>query len=240
MQYLDESDQTAAIKELIEKFLKPAGEHYTDEVIYRYLLNKGDAVGGTMRNRIGALGQEKLIRAIISCMNVQGIVYDWMPNEPGSFVWKKMTDNDAGIEKTMKTIHWSQDGKERILAFNLNIPIVKKNVDICLFEAAIQNYNKGKVVNSVEKTIMLGELKGSIDPAGADEHWKTANTALDRIRTRFAGAGYAIQTSFVGAAIASAMAVEIYEQLEAEIMTNAANLTDSSQLTEYCNWLLSL
>ncbi len=29
-----------------------------------------------------------------------------------------------------------------------------------------------------EKTLMLGELKGGIDPAGADEHWKTANTVL--------------------------------------------------------------
>ena len=24
---------------------------------------------------------------------------------------------------------------------------------------------------------MLGELKGGIDPAGADEHWKTGNAA---------------------------------------------------------------
>lgn len=56
---------------------------------------------------------------------------------------------------------------------------------------------------------MLGELKGGIDPAGADEHWKTANTALDRIRNSFANVGYSVKTSFVGAAIANAMAVEI-------------------------------
>jgi hypothetical protein len=31
----------------------------------------------------------------------------------------------------------------------------------------------------------LGELKGGIDPAGADEHWKTARTALQRIDDAF-------------------------------------------------------
>ena len=32
---------------------------------------------------------------------------------------------------------------------------------------------------------MFGELKGGIDPAGADEHWKTGNSALVRIRKAF-------------------------------------------------------
>jgi type II restriction enzyme len=31
-----------------------------------------------------------------------------------------------------------------------------------------------------------GAKQGRIDPAGADEHWKTAHTALNRIREAFA------------------------------------------------------
>lgn len=237
MQYLSQDDQTAAIKELIEKFLKPAGENYIDEVIYRYLLIKGDAVGGTMRNRIGALGQEKLIRIILSCMNVQGIIYDWVSKEN---IWTHKSENDIGAEKIIKAICWNCGHGDRILAFNLNIPVIKKNVDICLFEGNAKNYDRGKIVKDVNRIIMLGELKGGIDPAGADEHWKTANTALERIRTGFANSGYAVQTSFVGAAIAKAMADEIFEQLQTGIMTNAANLTNNNQLVEYCNWLLKI
>jgi len=75
LQYLSEDDKTAAMEELIEKFFKPAGDNYIDETIYRYLLIRGDAAGGAMRNRIGALGQEKFLRTILSCMNVQGIDY---------------------------------------------------------------------------------------------------------------------------------------------------------------------
>lgn len=240
MKYLDDDDQTAAIKELIEKFLKPAGKDYIDETIYRYLLIKGDAVGGTMRNRIGALGEEKLIRAILSTMNVQGIEYDWMANIQGNFPWAHMSDEDVEIEKNMKALHWKNSKGDRVLGFNLNVPVVKKNVDICLFACNIDEYEKGKIVKKTERAIMLGELKGGIDPAGADEHWKTANTALERIRTGFASVGVDIKTSFVGAAIENAMSIEIYEQLERGILSNAANLTDNNQLTEYCKWVLNL
>ena len=62
-----------------------------------------------------------------------------------------------------------------------------------------------------------------------------------RIRTSFSSIGMEkIKTSFVGAAIATAMAKEIYEQLQKKILTNAANLTNTEQMTEFCNWVLSL
>lgn len=240
MNYLDEDDKTLAIKELIENFLKPAGENYIDETIYRYLLVKGDAMGGTMRNRIGALGQEKLIRALLSSMNVQGITYKWLSNESKKSSWKDKEEDDAGIEKTMKAIYWKNKNGSRVFAFNLNIPVVGKNVDLCLFDCDTDEYDYGTIVKATNKVIMLGELKGGIDPAGADEHWKTANTALDRIRNAFTGVNLPIKTSFVGAAIENAMSQEIFDQLNNATMTNAANLTNNNQLIEYCNWLLKL
>lgn len=240
MSFLTESDQTAAIKELIAKFLEPAGNKYIDEAVFRYLLIKGDTVGGTMRNRIGAIGQEKLIRAVLSCLSVRGIAYHWMPND-GKCSWSPQPENDLDIEKTLKALYWKNNLGDRVLAFNLNIHAVKKNVDICLFNCTPKSYDHGKIVLQSNKIIMLGELKGGIDPAGADEHWKTANTALSRIRTSFSSIGIStLKTSFVGAAIAASMAEEIYEQLQKKILTNAANLTNMKQLTDFCNWILSL
>ena len=87
---------------------------------------------------------------------------------------------------------------------------------------------------------MLGELKGGIDPAGADEHWKTANSALERIRKGYGLVGRSVLTSFVGAAIEKAMANEIYQQLVDGKLSNAANLTNNDQLVEYCNWIIDL
>lgn len=241
LQYLNNDDRTLVIQELIDKFLKPAGSEYVDETIYRFLLTKGDAVGGIMRNRIGAMGQEKLVRCILSCMNVRGIPYEWVDGSNGKFMWLAKRNDDSGVEKTLKALYWTNSYGSRVLGFNMTNSIVRKNIDISLFNADKTYYEQGKIAkNHPPMAIMLGELKGGIDPAGADEHWKTANTALDRIRTNYATKGLQIKTSFVGAAIERAMAGEIYSQLISGIMTNAANLTNTNQLVEYCNWLLDI
>lgn len=241
LQHLNSEDQTLVIKELIDKFLKPAGTAYIDETIYRFLLTKGDAVGGTMRNRIGAMGQEKLVRCILSCMNVRGILYEWVDKTNSTFKWFPKRNDDAGIEKVLKALYWTNAKGPIVLGFNMTNSIVTKNIDICLYDTDKVGYEQGKIAKRhPEKAVMLGELKGGIDPAGADEHWKTANTALERIRTTYTAKGLQIQTSFVGAAIERAMAGEIFTQLTNGIMTNGANLTNIDQLVEYCNWLLDI
>jgi hypothetical protein len=86
----------------------------------------------------------------------------------------------------------------------------------------------------------LGEIKGGIDPAGADEHWKTANSALTRIRDAFKRNDCHPHTFFTGAAIETSMAKEIYSQLQNKELSNAANLTNEQQVVSLCSWLLDL
>lgn len=83
-----------------------------------------------------------------------------------------------------------------------------------------------------------GELKGGIDPAGADEHWKTARSALDRVREVFGGNPPAL--FFVGAAIEWAMAREIFADLQTGRILYAANLTVPEQVADLASWLVSL
>lgn len=110
-----------------------------------------------------------------------------------------------------------------------------------MMDASKEIFNMGKIAkDNPTKAIMLGELKGRIVPAGTDEHWKTANTALERIRTSYSSVGHTVQTSFVGAAIEKAMANEIFDQLSNGTMTNAANLINNDQLVDYCNWIIEL
>jgi type II restriction enzyme len=117
-------------------------------------------------------------------------------------------------------------------------------VDLCLFNAAPERMIFGTDRNSChfeyERYIALGELKGGIDPAGADEHWKTASTALERIRSAFSSRKLKPKTFFIGAAIEKAMAAEIFEQLSSGILDNAANLTDEDQLVSVSNWLINI
>jgi type II restriction enzyme len=237
--YFTEDDKVKAIEGLIDNFLEPAGKYFVDEVVYRYLLIKGDSLGGSMRNIVGAIAQQKLVRALLSNLSVSGRSYRWLDNKTKG--WEEKPVNDFSIEEHLKALSWKNPrGKHRILSFNLNIPIVKNNIDICLFNADTEEYNNGEIVNSPEKILMLGELKGGIDPAGADEHWKTGNTALNRIRESFAKHNLKIDTSFIAAAIEKKMATEIYTQLQNKTLSNAANLTIDEQLVSYGDWLLKL
>jgi type II restriction enzyme len=235
--YFTEDDKIKAILGLIENFLEPAGSGFVDEVVYRYLLIKGDSLGGSMRNIVGVIAQQKFVRTLLSNLSISGTNYQWLDNKTKK--WEEKPTNDFAIEENLKALSWKNPkGNNRVLAFNLNIPIVKNNIDICLFNADTELYANGEIVNTPEKILMLGELKGGIDPAGADEHWKTGNTALNRIRESLAKHNLKIDTSFIAAAIEKKMANEIFVQLQNKTLSNAANLTIDEQLVNYCNWLL--
>jgi len=239
LNYFSDEDKHKAVLGLIENFLEPAGKCFVDEAVYRYLLIKGDSLGGSMRNIVGAIAQQKFVRTLLSNLSVSGTGCKWLANNANA--WEEKPDNDFSIEGQLKALSWKNPkGQTRVLTFNLTVPIVKNNIDILLFDTSAEDYDNGLIVNTPEKILMLGELKGGIDPAGADEHWKTGNTALNRIRESFAKYNLKIETSFIAAAIEKKMAAEIFAQLQNKTLSNAANITIDRQLVGYCDWLLKL
>jgi hypothetical protein len=230
-------DKVEAINGLIKNFLEPAGEKFVEELVFRFLLTRGDALGGSMRNIGGVLAQRKLTRAIISTLTIAGVHYMWQHSKTRQ--WADMTDDDSEIEFSLRGLSWEGEGKPRTLIYNLTVPLVKNNVDMCLFNLSPEALQATEY-KSVESYVALGELKGGIDPAGADEHWKTARAALDRIREAFSKTKHSPHTFFIGAAIEKKMATEIWDQLEKGLLTNAANLNDPNQIASVSRWLCTL
>ncbi len=239
MEHLTDSDKKKAVAELVEKFLEPAGKDFVDELVFRYLLIQGDSLGGSMRNIVGAMAMQKLTRALISALAISGIKYKWLDNRSTKKEWLDGNPDDYDIETNLKAIAWTWKRKNRILAYNTTVPIVKKNIDIVLLDGKMEEFDNGLLL-CPKRYLMLGELKGGIDPAGADEHWKTANSALGRIRTAFRNKRLAPKTMFIAAAIENSMAEEIWAQLVSGKITNAANLTDDEQIAHLCRWLIKL
>lgn len=236
--HLTDNDQKGAIADLIEKFLEPAGKDFVDELVYRFLLTKGDALGGIMRNLAGSYGEKKVIRGLISSLALKGMQFKYLNKQ--SRTWVEGDHADTTIEENTRGLYWQIEDKHRTLVLNLTPPFLSKNVDLCLFDGKYSEYsvNNGSSIHKTpDKYIALGELKGGIDPAGADEHWKTANTALERIRTAFKEYKLTPHTFFIGAAIERSMAQEIFKQLKTKTLTNAANLTVEEQLVSICYWL---
>ena len=189
-----------------------------------------------MRNIGGFMAQCKLSRCVISCLRITDRKALWLNSDRDT--WETLPQEDAGIETRLRGLHWEMGGQDRTLIYNLTVPLVNNNVDLCLFN------QKPKLIADTKRNaqayIALGELKGGIDPAGADEHWKTARTALSRITDAFMKHQETPKTFFIGAAIEAKMACEIWDMLESDTLSNAANLTVDDQMTTISEWLCAL
>lgn len=235
--HLEEADKIEAIAGLIGNFLEPEGDNFVEELVFRFLLTKGDALGGAMRNVGGFLAQCRLTRSILGHLRIAGHQCRWL--ESGKTNWQDLSDDDADVELRLRGLSWTGPSGPRSLIYNLTVPIVRSNIDLCLFDRAAEALTK-ETHSDATAYLALGELKGGIDPAGADEHWKTAHTALNRIRIAFAKAKARPVTFFIGAAVAAKMATEIWSLLKRNELENAANLTDDAQLASISRWLCSL
>ncbi len=234
--YIHEEDKDNLISEFIQKFLTPAGDSYVDELVYRFLLTKGDSIGGSLRNLAGTLAMKKISSTIISTLRLFEIPFYWQ--KISNKVWYPSNDLDD-IDIEVNGINWLRNKQKRTLIFNKRSPLVKKNIDLLLLNCDY-SIQKEVLSKSPELIIALGEVKGGIDPAGSDEHWKTARTALTRIRQEFSNIEKFPFTFFIGAAIENSMSIEIWNQLENGTLSNAANLTDDDQLASIINWLCYL
>jgi hypothetical protein len=234
--HLDDADKEGLIKHFIKDVLEPNGENYIDEIIYRYLLSLGDALGGKMRNIVGSIAGEKLSRFLIAQLTIQGIEFSFFTKKTN---WLSGTDFELQYAEKIKAIRWKTEKSERSIVYNINVPQVRKNIDIVMLSKYIPGVTASALSGSLavkDNYLAIGELKGGIDPAGADEHWKTANTALERVGNAFDNQ---LDLFFIGAAIAADMASEIFTQCSERKLSNAANLTNDEQLSSLCAWLIS-
>lgn len=215
---LTDTELNGAAKKVLTRIHKEAGSEFRENILYRYLLTRGDALGGSMRNLTGSSAGTKLTEKILERLS-------------GSK--KKIQIIKSKVGKVQRVI-WNG----RTLLFDVTPRLVGKNIDVILIKSGGTEV-PGKELLSVKRNYLaLGELKGGIDPAGADEHWKTANSALGRIRTAFGRNTPPL--FFIGAAIEAAMAKEIFKQLKSGKLTHAANLNTDEQVDDLVDWLLSL
>ena len=217
--------------------LAVSGVNFVEELVFRFLLTRGDTLGGSMRNIGGFMAQKKLTRSIIAHLRLAGKTCKWLHSE--SNAWSDLPEDDADIELHLRGLCWESRGKSRTVVYNLTVPFFRNNVDLCLFDCRAEDLDREKY-KEPGLYIALGELKGGIDPAGADEHWKTARTALDRIHKAFAKHKLKPHTFFIGAAIEPKMASEIWSLLKRGVLENAANLTDEDQIASITRWLCGL
>lgn len=189
-----------------------------------------------MRNIGGFIAQRKVTRALIGWLKLSKTPCFWL--DGSSRGWSEVEEDDPDIETRLRGLSWAGEGKRRTLVYNVTVPIVGNNIDLVLMNSAHSDWKTTQTAPT--SYIAFGELKGGIDPAGADEHWKTARTALSRIREAFGKKKLVPHTFFIGAAIEAKMAKEIWQLLRDNTLENAANLTNDDQISSLVQWLCQL
>lgn len=85
-----------------------------------------------MRNIIGKLGQKKFDLTLVNALREMGVdschcLY------PGNKQWEQINICGAAADlHPFRGLSWRICGKNRVLVYNLTVPLVKKNVDMCL------------------------------------------------------------------------------------------------------------
>ncbi|HUS39708.1 MAG TPA: AvaI/BsoBI family type II restriction endonuclease [Pirellulales bacterium] len=224
---LSHEQENRALDRILGMLAAGGGDQWRDELLYRFLLTRGDSLGGAMRNVTGAVAGRKLVASIMRALNARQI-------KP------ELTKSTAG---KVQLLRW----ENRLLAFDKTPRFIGNNIDVILLDVTGTTASFRELLESPARFLACGELKGGIDPAGADEHWKTADSALGRIREVFREqdsekslAGKKVQMFIAVAAVEEVMAREIFEQLQSGKLSSAANLTVPAQLQELAAWLVDL
>ena len=210
----------SALTTILKLIEKKAGKDWREELVYRFLLTRGDSLGGMMRNLTGALAGRKLTGAVLAALKAKRI-------EP------EIVNSVRSPDKVVRVV-WPG----RLLLFDKTPGLLGNNIDVILLTTDNGKRAEKDRLSHPEDYVACGELKGGIDPAGADEHWKTAASALERVRKKFKKITPAL--FFVGSAIEESMAREIFDQLRDGRLTYAANLTVPDQVRDLARWLVTL
>ena len=136
---------------------------FQEEFLGRFLLSRGDTLGGSMRNVGGFLAQCKLTRAIIAHLTLAGKNCQWLASD--ATAWAPLPKDTTDLELHLKALSWQVRDSPRTLSYNLKVPLVRNNVDLCLFNVAPEGLGL-QTFGSAAAYLALGELKGGIDPAG--------------------------------------------------------------------------
>lgn len=191
-------------------------QNYLNELERYYLMSAGETIGGKIRNIIGKKGNDIFIEYIKNYFYINNINYE-------------VIEKNGNVQKIYTN--------KLVILFNKKPNFIGKSVDFMV----LKKYDDGSYnIEDHHQYISVGELKSGIDPAGADEHWKTAATALKRIHQSFVKEGIdSPNIYFIGGAISKHMASEILQNIENDKLKYAANLNYQEQMENIIEHLLN-
>ena len=222
---------------------------------YRHIVmmtaNLGDSLGGTSRNEVGRIAMTRVIKPLIRHLYSKGNLSQILYSLKGKIVVNDSDDDeiesDGAVKRKLLKVTPDTD-IETILEEFETFRVTYHKLEVTngsklLFNRQLrwkadtgEEHKVGPdLFSSVDDNDMLwaAELKGGADPAGSDEHWKTATEALDRI-IRAAEATNRQQPllSFIATILVGRVAQDAQNWIDQGKLTSVYNLTQMYQKQE--------
>jgi hypothetical protein len=212
--------------------------------IQMMMANVGDSMGGIARNEVGRVAMMRVVNPVIRRFAEQGrlsmIAYSLKgritspEDEEGSGASSQqrlVVTPEADIETELARFE-----EYRVIYHELemsNGSHLLLNRQLSWDAPSGESYRIGPDLHSQVEPIEMywaAELKGGADPAGSDEHWKTATQALQRIKDAASKTERQPPLlSFIATILVDRVAREAQDWLNNGILTSVYNLTKMYQ-----------
>lgn len=215
--------------------------------IQMFMANLGDSLGGSSRNEVGRVAMALVLRPLIEGLWQRGFLESFTFSVRESLVPGRSRDKERTVVSTpdLNLTAVLDDAEARFVKYQ---QVQAKNGVSLLVDKQIRWRNKmGEILEASADLHSLkhspesgtdvlwgAEVKGGADPAGSDEHWKTASRALARtIEAARQSEHPKPPLSFIGTTIVQTVALEIKAWIERGDLVSAYNLTKIIEQPDY-------
>lgn len=209
------------------------------------LTNVGESLGGSWRNEIGRLAYAEVLRMLVIYLFERHWLVEIRYDLKGPLGELGEEENDTLIAQDI-TLQVNQDLPRTLQTLETNRIVYKSlrlangnelllNRQMIWVDSEEKEYRIGPDLAAIWNNGLLawsGELKGGADPAGSDEHWKTASRAFDRILEAAEKTGRPKpKLSFIATILVDRVAREAAIWIQQGKLTSAYNLTQIAENT---------
>lgn len=207
------------------------------------LSNIGDALGGVSRNEVGRYANAQVMRYLITHWHSLGIIKSIRYTLKRSFGIEKGEENQFREGPQILSVNPQTDIIQFLNMADANRvkyqEILLQNGYQLLLDRQLtwqepsgSNRKKYRIgPDMISRSVVIdmvwaGEIKGGADPAGSDEHWKTATQALNRILGAAEKTGRPKpQLSFLATILVDRVSIEAQRWIDEGKLTSVYNLT---------------
>jgi len=214
--------------------------------------NLGDSLGGISRNEVGRTAMMRLLNPLVRFLHERKLLDSISFSYTGALDADETYDGTTGRQSMELTP--DTDMEEWLSEFERNRvkyhELVLRNGNRLLVDRQLKwedgfgnTHRIGPDLHSVTQEqdfVWAAEVKGGADPAGSDEHWKTATQVLNRILDASQATGRPKpDLAFVATILVERVAREAQEWIDAGKLTAAYNLTkmlrEEREMERFCS-----